>query len=48
LIFTATGAEMANKIGHLSDYLNGQKARIKLMLALGITNDHEKLKKLFN
>jgi len=28
-------------------YLNGQKARIKLMLALGITRDHSELKKLF-
>lgn len=30
-----------------SDYLNGQKARIKLMLALGLTKDHDQLKKLF-
>jgi L-asparaginase len=30
-----------------TDYLNGQKARIKLMLALGITRDHTKLKKIF-
>jgi L-asparaginase len=28
-------------------YLNGQKARIKLMLALGLTRDHSELKKLF-
>lgn len=30
-----------------ADYLNGQKARIKLMLALGKTSDKTELKKLF-
>ncbi len=30
-----------------TDYLNGQKARVKLMLALGLTNDHKKLKDIF-
>ncbi len=30
-----------------SDYLNGQKARIKLMLALGKTNDVTELRKIF-
>ena len=30
-----------------TDYLNGQKARIKLMLALGITRDHTEIKKIF-
>jgi L-asparaginase len=30
-----------------ADYLNGQKARIKLMLALGVTKDYEQLKKMF-
>lgn len=30
-----------------SDYLNGQKARIKLMLALGRTKDKTQLKKIF-
>jgi L-asparaginase len=29
------------------DYLNGQKARIKLMCALGVTEDHERLRKMF-
>ncbi|PIW69746.1 MAG: L-asparaginase, partial [Ignavibacteriales bacterium CG12_big_fil_rev_8_21_14_0_65_30_8] len=29
------------------EYLNGQKARIKLMLALGKTKNKKKLKKLF-
>jgi L-asparaginase len=38
-----------NKIGVIfADYLNGQKARIKLMLALGKIKDHERLKKIFN
>jgi L-asparaginase len=38
-----------NKIGVIfADYLNGQKARIKLMLALGKTKNHEELKKIFN
>ncbi len=36
-----------HKIGVIfADYLNGQKARIKLMLALGVTRDRKKLKKL--
>ncbi len=30
-----------------TDYLNGQKARIKFMLALGLTKDHKKLKEIF-
>lgn len=30
-----------------ADYLNGQKARIKLIISLGLTNDKEKLKELF-
>lgn len=30
-----------------ADFLNGQKARIKLMLALGVTKDHDELKKIF-
>lgn len=37
-----------NKIGVIfADYLNGQKARIKLMLALGSTNEKRKLKSIF-
>ncbi|MBI9072908.1 MAG: asparaginase [Melioribacteraceae bacterium] len=31
-----------------TDYLNGQKARIKLMLALGQTKDQEELKQIFH
>jgi L-asparaginase len=30
-----------------SDYLNGQKARIKLMICLGITDDINQLRKMF-
>ena len=30
-----------------AEYLNGQKARIKLMLALGVTKDYNQLKKMF-
>ncbi len=30
-----------------AEYLNGQKARIKLMLALGKTNNYEELKRMF-
>ncbi len=30
-----------------SDFLNGQKARIKLMLALGLTDNKEEIKKMF-
>jgi len=38
-----------NKIGVIfADYLNGQKARIKLMLALGMTRDHKRLRKIFS
>ncbi|MCL5031448.1 MAG: asparaginase [Bacteroidetes bacterium] len=30
-----------------ADYLNGQKARIKLMLSLSLTRDHEELRRMF-
>ena len=30
-----------------ADYLNGQKARIKLMLALSVTRDHDELRRMF-
>jgi L-asparaginase len=37
-----------SKIGVIfADYLNGQKARIKLMLALGKTRNLIELKKIF-
>lgn len=48
-VYSYPGAgKWLQKIGVIfTDYLNGQKARIKLMLALGFTNKHEELKKLF-
>jgi len=37
-----------HKIGVIfSDYLNGQKARIKLIMALGKTNNHKELREMF-
>lgn len=37
-----------HKLGVIfADYLNGQKARIKLMLALGLTSDIEAVRKMF-
>jgi len=49
-IYSYPGAgKWLNKIGVIfADYLNGQKARIKLMLVLGMTKDQKKLKELFN
>jgi len=48
-IYSYPGAgKWLNQIGAIfADYLNGQKARIKLMLALGVTRDQPKLKKMF-
>jgi L-asparaginase len=48
-VYSYPGAgKWLHKIGVIfTDYLNGQKARIKLMLALGKTRDHEELKKIF-
>lgn len=48
-IYSYPGAgKWLNQIGVIfADYLNGQKARIKLMLALGVTKDQSKLKKMF-
>jgi len=48
-IYSYQGAgKWLKKIGVIfSEYLNGQKARIKLMLALGITKEKKELKKLF-
>ena len=48
-IYSYPGAgKWLHKLGVIfADYLNGQKARIKLMLALGITKDKKKLRKLF-
>ena len=49
-IYSYPGAgKWLNKIGVIfADYLNGQKARIKLMLALGMTKDQKKLKNIFS
>jgi len=48
-IYSYPGAgKHLHKLGVIfTDYLNGQKARIKLMLALGKTKDRKLLKKLF-
>ena len=49
-IYSYPGAgKWLNKIGVIfADYLNGQKARIKLMLALGMAKDQKKLKSIFS
>jgi L-asparaginase len=48
-IYSYPGAgKWLHKLGVIfAEYLNGQKARIKLILALGITRDKKKLRKLF-
>ena len=48
-IYSYPGAgKWLNEIGVIfAGYLNGQKARIKLMLALGVTKDYNHLKKMF-
>jgi L-asparaginase len=48
-VYSYPGAgKWLHKLGVIfADYLNGQKARIKLMLTLGKTRDYEKLKKIF-
>jgi L-asparaginase len=48
-IYSYSGAgKWLHSIGVIfAEYLNGQKARIKLMLALGISRDHEDLRKMF-
>lgn len=48
-IYSYTGAgKWLHSIGVIfAEYLNGQKARIKLMLALGISRDHGELRKMF-
>ncbi|MCJ7552374.1 MAG: asparaginase domain-containing protein, partial [Ignavibacteriaceae bacterium] len=45
--YEGAGVHLHNLGVMFSDYLNGQKARIKLMLALGKTKDKDELKKLF-
>jgi len=48
-IYSYPGAgKHLHKLGVIfTDYLNGQKARIKLMLALSKTTDRKTLKKIF-
>ncbi len=48
-IYSYPGAgKWLNELGVIfTDFLNGQKARIKLMLALGVTKEHNELKKMF-
>lgn len=48
-IYSYPGAgKWLHEIGVIfTDFLNGQKARIKLMLALGITKDYNRLKEMF-
>lgn len=48
-IYSYPGAgKWLNEIGVIfTDFLNGQKARIKLMLALGVTRDYKKLREMF-
>ena len=45
--YPGAGVHLHNLGVMFTDFLNGQKARIKLMLALGKTNDKEELKRLF-
>ena len=45
--YEGAGVHIHNLGVHFTDYLNGQKARIKLMLALAKTKDEKKLRELF-
>jgi L-asparaginase len=45
--YPGAGVHLYNLGVMFTDFLNGQKARIKLMLALGKANDKEELKRLF-
>ena len=45
--YPGAGVHLHNLGVMFTDFLNGQKARIKLMLALGKTKDHSNLKKIF-
>lgn len=45
--YPGAGVHLNNLGVMFTDFLNGQKARIKLMLALGKTNDKEELKRMF-
>ena len=45
--YPGAGKHLHNMGVIFAEYLNGQKARVKLMLSLGITNNHKKLQKIF-
>ena len=45
--YPGAGKHLHNLGVIFSDYLNGQKARIKLMVVLGLTKDPEKIRKYF-
>ena len=45
--YPGAGKHLHNMGVIFAEYLNGQKARIKLMLSLGITKNHKKLQKIF-
>src|SRR5574338_32395 len=45
--YPGAGKHLHNLGVIFSDYLNGQKARIKLMIVLGLTNNYEEIKKYF-
>lgn len=45
--YPGAGVHLHNLGVMFTDFLNGQKARIKLMLALGKTNNRDELKRLF-
>ncbi|MFB3057598.1 MAG: hypothetical protein ACE1ZQ_10620, partial [Ignavibacteriaceae bacterium] len=45
--YPGAGVHLNNLGVMFTDFLNGQKARIKLMLALGKTKDYKNLKEIF-
>ena len=45
--YPGAGKHLHNMGVIFAEYLNGQKARVKLMLSLGITNNRKKLQKIF-
>ncbi len=45
--YPGAGKWLKNENVIFADYLNGQKARIKLMICLGLTSDLQELKKMF-
>jgi len=45
--YPGAGKHLHNLGVIFSDYINGQKARIKLMIVLGLTNNHDEIRKYF-